>query len=32
MKDSIYLKTYEFIFFNDIKRQKETIFEKKKIP
>lgn len=30
IKERIYLKTYEFIFFNDLKRQKETIFEKNK--
>ena len=28
LKESIYLKTYEFIFFNDLKRQKDTIFKK----
>ena len=30
IKERIYLKTYDFIFFNDLKRQKETIFEKNK--
>ena len=28
IKETIYLQTYDFIFFNDLKRQKDTIFQK----